>query len=210
MNGDASNILTSRFVIIDFYVIFPVPCCILGWLRTRAIESHSPPLSRRRLEMKTGVQSITRSTEEDGSDLYVMYEPPGNPGGVCTIVSMGAEPSDTMAGAGGPDHFEVNVDTRLLVHSQPSTSSPTVAKLPRGMIVENLGCTEAEGRTWCHIADGDASGWAAGEFLVEAGGPVRAPRATPVTQDGSASHTVERVQFPRGASGTGERRFVTR
>lgn len=153
-------------------------------------------------EASAGGITFSISTEQDGSGLYVMYEPPGNPGGVCTILSAGMAPSDTMAGAGGPDHFQVDVESRLVIHSQPSTSSPAVAKLPRGMVVENLGCTEAEGRTWCHVADGDASGWAAGEFLVEAGGPIRAPRATPVSQNAAPSHTVERVHFARGQSGT--------
>jgi hypothetical protein len=155
-------------------------------------------------EASAGGITFSISTEEDGSGLYVMYEPPGNPGGVCTITSVGMAPAqaDTTAGAGGPDHFRVEVGSRLLVHSRPSTSSPTVAKLPSGMVVQNLGCQQSEGRTWCHIADGDASGWAAGEFLVEASGPIRSARATPVVQGGSSSHTFERVRFPRGQTGT--------
>ncbi|MWD26252.1 SH3 domain-containing protein [Aquicoccus sp. SCR17] len=146
------------------------------------------------------------SAEPDGSGLLVGYNPRGSGGGYCTIVSVGnpaPAAADTAAGADGPDHFEVNADSRLLVHSQPSTSSPVVGKLPRGTVVENLGCQQSEGRRWCHIADGDASGWAAAEYLVEASGPVRAARSTPVMQGGgTASHTVERVQFPRGSTGT--------
>jgi hypothetical protein len=155
-------------------------------------------------EATAGGITFPISAEPDGSGLLVGYNPPGSSGGYCTILSVGTPPApDTMAGADGPDHFEVNVDSRLLVHARPSTSAPTVAKLPRGTVVENLGCMQAEGRTWCHIADGDASGWAAGEFLREASGPVRAARSMPVMQGGGmASHTVERVRFPRGATGT--------
>jgi hypothetical protein len=103
------------------------------------------------------------------------------------------------------------------VRAAPSTSATLVGKLPSGTVVENLGCQESEGRTWCHIADGDASGWAAADFLTEASGPVRSAPATPVVSDGSAADTVERVRFPRGATGTefsdileagGSRRYV--
>lgn len=72
---------------------------------------------------------------------------------------------------GGPDFWTIRVGTTLNVHSSPSTSAPTVARLPNGRVVENRGCRMAEGRRWCEIADGDASGWVAGEFLVEAGAP---------------------------------------
>ena len=73
--------------------------------------------------------------------------------------------------AGGPDYWKVDVETSLNVHSAPSTSAPTVARLPRGTVVRNLGCREAEARTWCQIGDGDATGWAAAEFLIEAAAP---------------------------------------
>ena len=170
-------------------------------------------------EAKAGGITFPISTEEDGSGLLVGYEPAGSRGGFCTILSQGSAsaPGDSMAGAGGPDHFEVSVTGRLNVRSAPSTSAPVVGKLPSGTVVENLGCQQSEGRTWCHIADGDASGWAASDFLTEASGPVRAARATPVVESGMASHTVERVQFPRGETGTeftdsleagGSRRYV--
>ncbi len=170
-------------------------------------------------EAKAGGITFPISTEADGSDLHVRFEPPGSAGGFCTILSEGSAsaPSDTMAGAGGPDHFEVSVAGRLNVRSAPSTSAPVMGKLPSGTVVENLGCQQSEGRTWCHIADGDASGWAAADFLTESSGPVRAARATPVVDGGMARHTVERVQFPRGATGTeftdsldpgGSRRYV--
>jgi uncharacterized protein YraI len=170
-------------------------------------------------EATAGGITFPISTEEDGSGLLVGYEPPGSAGGFCTILSEGSAsmPSNSMAGAGGPDHFAVSVNGRLNVRSAPSTSAVIVGKLPSGTVVENLGCQEREGRTWCHIADGDASGWAAADFLTEASGPVRSAPATPVVSGGMASHTVERVQFPRGESGTefsdrleagGSRRYV--
>ena len=100
--------------------------------------------------------------------------------------------------SGGPDFWRVNVHSMLNVHSAPSTTAPTVARLHRGMVVENRGCQFNEGRKWCEVADGDASGWVAGEYLVEAAGPAPAvsheARAEPTTQ------TV-RIQFAAGASG---------
>ena len=73
--------------------------------------------------------------------------------------------------SGGPDWWEVRVGSTLNVHSAPSTSAPTVGRLPNGLVVENGGGQMAEGRKWCQIADGDASGWVAGEYLVEAVAP---------------------------------------
>ncbi|THD82435.1 SH3 domain-containing protein [Aliigemmobacter aestuarii] len=148
--------------------------------------------------------TISISHEGGGRDLIVSFTGPGGANGVCTVlgVESAAAPAAPEGGAGGPDHFTVNVDTRLKVHSQPSTSSPTVGILPTGTVVENLGCRQAEGRNWCHIADGDVSGWAAAEFLIEGTGPVRSARATPVHAGNEASHTTERVRFPRGSTGT--------
>ncbi|MFC3614904.1 SH3 domain-containing protein [Lutimaribacter marinistellae] len=152
-------------------------------------------------EATAGGIDFTISTEEDGSGLIVGYVPPGSAGGYCTIVSGESAPApETLTGE--PDHFEVNVDSRLIVHSRPSTSSPMVSKLPGGAVVENLGCMQAEGREWCHVSDGRVSGWAAAEFLVASDGPVRAARATPVAEEGDPDHTVERVTFPSGSSGT--------
>lgn len=155
-------------------------------------------------EATAGGITFPISTEADGSGLLVGFEPGGSGGGYCTIISEGtaAGSGDMTAGADGPDHFSVSVNGRLNVRSSPSASATIVGKLPSGTVVQNLGCRQSEGRTWCHIADGDASGWAASDFLTEASGPVRAARATPVVQGGNASHTVERVRFPRGETGT--------
>ncbi|PWJ09658.1 SH3 domain-containing protein [Jannaschia seohaensis] len=153
-------------------------------------------------EATAGGITFPISTDQDGSGLLVGFNPPGSAGGYCTILSQGSDQPDTTAGADGPDHFQVSGASRLNVRSAPSTSAAIVGKLPAGTVVENLGCRQTEGRDWCHISDGDASGWAASEFLSEASGPVRAPRATPVGQDNAANHTVQQVRFPRGSTGT--------
>ena len=147
---------------------------------------------------------ISISHEGGGRDLIVNFTGPGGVNGVCTVLGVGSTqaPAATAAGADGPDHFTVNTGTRLRVHSQPSTSSPTITALPPGAVVESLGCQQAEGRTWCHIYDGHTSGWAAAEFLAEGTGPIRSARATPVHAGQEASHTTERVRFSRGSSGT--------
>ncbi len=148
--------------------------------------------------------TISISHEGGGRDLIVNFTGSGGVNGPCTILSQASTPAPVVpeGGAGGPDHFTVNAESRLKIHSAPSTSSPTVMVLPRGTVVENLGCQQSEGRTWCNIYAGNGSGWAASEFLVEGTGPVRASRATPVVRGNDAAHTTERVRFPRGTSGT--------
>ncbi|MEY8839872.1 SH3 domain-containing protein, partial [Cribrihabitans sp. XS_ASV171] len=117
-------------------------------------------------------------------------------------VSIGGAASAAPSGdyadgmSGGPDYWAVNVDTTLNVHSGPSTSAPTVARLPNGMVVQNLGCQMAEGRKWCQVADGDARGWVAGEFLVEAaapGGGAAAPAGTPTDAEQACLRDVTAV-----------------
>lgn len=107
----------------------------------------------------------------------------------------GADYADGMSG--GPDFWQINVHGTLNLHSGPSTGSPTIAKLHRGLVVENRGCRMNEGRKWCEIADGDVSGWAAGEYLVEAGGPA------PAVDHSAKAPTTEtvRVRFATGTSG---------
>lgn len=90
---------------------------------------------------------------------------------------------------GGPDYWAVNVNTTLNVHSAPSASAPTVARLPNGTVVENRGCRMAEGRRWCQIADGDATGWAAGDYLVESAAPSGQSAASSGATDTSGTPT---------------------
>ncbi|RYH12313.1 SH3 domain-containing protein [Tropicimonas sp. IMCC6043] len=94
-------------------------------------------------------------------------------------VSIAAGGGDTAAPSGdyadglsgGPDWWAVQVENTLNVRSAPSASATTIARLPKGRIVENRGCRMAEGRRWCQIADGDATGWVAGDYLVESAAP---------------------------------------
>ncbi len=77
--------------------------------------------------------------------------------------------------SGGPDFWEVaNVPPgdRLNVRSRPSSQATTVARLRNGTVLRNLGCRMTGKTRWCRVErrDGSAAGWAAGRFLVEAGG----------------------------------------
>lgn len=152
-------------------------------------------------EATAGGITFPISTEQDGSGLLVGFNPPGSAGGYCAVVSEGSAAAPA-APSGEVTHFEVIVKGRVNLRSSASTSAAIAGKLPTGTIVENLGCVESEGRSWCRVTDGRVSGWAAAEFLGEANGPVRAPRATPVTQGDPANLTVQQVRFPSGASGT--------
>jgi uncharacterized protein YraI len=92
------------------------------------------------------------------------------------------------------DYFHVhltNPQGHLGVHSEPSTRSVRVGRLPDGADVRNIGgCVASEGRTWCDVmqAGGGISGWVASEFLRDGHTPgsavttqTGAPR--PVTSD---------------------------
>lgn len=127
------------------------------------------------------------STEFSEANSLVMLQDRNDTVWKCVVSNDGSSAFIEVAGApsyhvpaqndfadgmqGGPDYWRINVHSTLNVHSAPSASSPTVARLHRGMVVENRGCQFNEGRKWCQIADGDSTGWAAGEYLVEAGGP---------------------------------------
>lgn len=113
-------------------------------------------------------------------------------------VHVAPHPDYARGVQGGPDHWRIDVQGTLNVHSGPSTSAPTVAMVQRGMVVENRGCRYNEGRMWGRIADGDATGWAAAEYLVEAAGPAVMP-----SQPSPAEPTTETVgvQFAAGANG---------
>lgn len=94
--------------------------------------------------------------------------------------------------AGGPDFWQVATTGggTLKLHSEATTGSPEVARLPRGEVVRNLGCRMNEARQWCRVAtlaDPGVEGWAAGEFLAEAAPPegvaTQLPDAIPVETD---------------------------
>ncbi|MDO5622866.1 MAG: SH3 domain-containing protein [Paracoccus sp. (in: a-proteobacteria)] len=81
----------------------------------------------------------------------------------------------------GPESFTVTgVATSLNIRSQPSTSAGTAGVAPRGDVLTNRGCREAEGRTWCQVTtSAGVQGWAAQEFLTA--GSAAAPAAVPTT-----------------------------
>lgn len=147
----------------------------------------------------------------------VSYTGPNRANGICTVMASGeGADADDGGGAmassgvsagpdGGPEFWRINVQATLNMHAEPSTSSPTFAKLQRGMVVRNLGCQESQGRMWCMVPmapnDGASIGWVAAEYLVPASGPSAVvDHAAP-----SAPHTqAVRVRFAPGTSGTEE------
>ena len=165
------------------------------------------------------VFSIARGNADASNEAgwLVSYTGPNRANGICTVTASGEgagadDGGGAMAGSsmgngpdGGPEFWRVNVQSTLNLHAEPSTSSPTFAKLQRGMVVRNLGCQESQGRTWCMVPmapnDGASIGWAAAEYLVPASGAAAAvdhsARSAPHTQ-------TERVRFAPGTSGTEE------
>jgi hypothetical protein len=163
--------------------------------------------------------SIARGNADASNEAgwLVSYTGPNRANGICTVTvsGEGASAGDgggAMAGSGmaagpggGPDFWRINVQSTLNMHAQPSTSSPTFARLQRGMVVRNLGCEQQGGRTWCMVPmapnDGASIGWVAAEYLVPASGPAAAVDHTAP----SAPHTqAVRVRFAPGTSGTEE------
>jgi len=123
--------------------------------------------------------------------------PFGNPG-----VSDGA---GRIVSYTGPEFWRMNAHSTLNMHSEPSASSPVFAHLQRGMVVRNLGCQKAEGRTWCMVPmvpnDGFSIGWVAAEHLVAASVPAAAVDRAAT----SAPHTkTVRVRFASGTTDTKE------
>lgn len=75
---------------------------------------------------------------------------------------------------GGPRLWEVTGVSNLLnLRGAPSTSAEVVGVYEPGDILNNLGCQDAEGRTWCDVQalEGGARGYVAAEFLTPAVGP---------------------------------------
>lgn len=63
----------------------------------------------------------------------------------------------------------------LNLRSGPGTHYHIVASMPRGSLVDILGCT----RGWCEVAWRGRVGWASSRFLVEGGRPLRPGRPFP-------------------------------
>ncbi len=104
-----------------------------------------------------------------------------------TVVSAADDGGGAMAGAsggaaglplspdnGGPRRFEVTgVSTSLNLRAEPSTTAEVLASLKPGEILTNLGCQNAEDRTWCQVQpmQGGPVGYAAVAYLSPARGP---------------------------------------
>ncbi len=89
--------------------------------------------------------------------------------GASTVNAIPAAPED-----GGPRDWEVTGVSRALnLRAQPSSRSRIVATYAPGTILDNLGCTRAEGRTWCDVQQlgGGPRGYVAAEFLAPAISP---------------------------------------
>lgn len=70
---------------------------------------------------------------------------------------------------GSADFFRVEVgSSNLNLRAAPTTSATVLVQFTSGTVVRNLGCREAEGRTWCAVEQQiryGVRGWAASEFL---------------------------------------------
>jgi hypothetical protein len=75
---------------------------------------------------------------------------------------------------GGPRNWVVAGSSRWLnLREQPSTTARVVDHLARGVVLDNLGCRESEGRSWCDVQPlgGGPRGWVAAEYLEPAVAP---------------------------------------
>lgn len=94
------------------------------------------------------------------------------------VSSFGAsgQASDFADGnAGGPDFWQIANVPRgdlLNIRSRPSAKASIVVRLSNGTILRNRGCRISAGTRWCKVErkNGSGAGWAAGRFLIEAGG----------------------------------------
>lgn len=74
---------------------------------------------------------------------------------------------------GGPRNWRVTVDSLLNMRMQPSLAASVIARYPDGTLFDNLGCHNAEGRTWCDVQPfgGGPRGYVAAEYLMPAISP---------------------------------------
>lgn len=74
---------------------------------------------------------------------------------------------------GGPRVWEVVSDNGLNLRQEPAVDAPVLTRYAGGSLLDNLGCREAGGRTWCDVQalGGGARGFVAAEFLRPAIGP---------------------------------------
>ena len=75
---------------------------------------------------------------------------------------------------GGPRNWEVTgISSVLNLRQTPSTSALVTATFSQGVILDNLGCQESEGRYWCYVQEfgGGPVGFVAAEYLKPAVSP---------------------------------------
>ena len=88
--------------------------------------------------------------------------------------------------SGGPDFWEVrtrNADGKLNMRAAPSGNSNIIDTFFSGTVLRNLGCQFADGRRWCRIetiVEPVATGWVAGDFLIESSHTASSPTQSPV------------------------------
>lgn len=98
----------------------------------------------------------------------------------------GAKPTPDDDLSGGPDFWAVSglaSNERLGVRLEPQSGSTVLATLRNGEVVRNLGCRMTGSARWCRIRSTtgmDVTGWVAGRYLRESGGPAPVP---PIVED---------------------------
>jgi uncharacterized protein YraI len=93
------------------------------------------------------------------------------------------EPADTgIPEEGGPDFYVVTGlrdGETLNVRAKPILAETVTAQFTNGIVLQNLGCSQIDGRRWCQVQNPrvrSQRGWVNGRFLRESSGPVAEPR----------------------------------
>ena len=86
------------------------------------------------------------------------------------------EPDRRRTNATPPYLSPFGISDALNIRAAPSLDAAVVGGALAGTVLRNYGCQDAAGRRWCEVerVDDGARGWAAGEYLEEAGPTLRA------------------------------------
>ena len=86
------------------------------------------------------------------------------------------EPDRRRTNATPPYLSPFGISDALNIRAAPSLDAAVVGGALAGTVLRNYGCLDAAGRRWCEVerVDDGARGWAAGEYLEEAGPTLRA------------------------------------
>ncbi len=87
------------------------------------------------------------------------------------------EPDRRRSDATPPYLSPFGISDALNIRAEPSLQAAVVGSALAGTVLRNYGCRDGEGRRWCEVErvdDDTARGWAAAEFLDEAGAALRA------------------------------------